>query len=345
MAITSSVVTECNEREQKGISGKVLSAHSRLLQRTDVPDAFTVVDGNELHAERRKKILAKYPQIVGLYGHDARSGVFGITTVVIQLYMAWAVSGIQSIWTLMILTYVLSGTLNHSLLLAMHEGCHDLVFKHRWANQLFSTIVNIPMGVPAAAMFKIYHGDHHSGMGVDGVDTDIPTETEARLFTGVFGRMIWVILQPFFYAMRPMIIRPRSKPRGAWTVCFLQILFDLAILVFLGWKSFLYLFGGSLLGTGLHPMSGHFVAEHFEFVRGQETYSYYGPLNWLTYNVGHHIEHHDFPRIPGWKLPLVRKIAPEFYTSPSYTSWTRVIFDFIVGRNMTLFGRVKRIHQ
>lgn len=39
------------------------------------------------------------------------------------------------------------------------------------------------------------------------------------------------------------------------------------------------------LAPGPHPMAGHLLAEHYMFEPGQETYSYYGPLNLLSYNV------------------------------------------------------------
>ena len=108
----------------------------------------------------------------------------------------------------------------------------------------------------------------------------------------------------------------------------------------------LYLALCTLLGLGVHPVSGHFIAEHYTFVGRQETYSYYGPINFLTFNVGYHTEHHDFPYIAGSRLPLVRKIAPEFYDNRyHHTSWVKVIYNYITDPRIGPQSRTRRVTE
>jgi sphingolipid delta-4 desaturase len=93
--------------------------------------------------------------------------------------------------------------------------------------------------------------------------------------------------------------------------------------------------------------SSHASAEHYAFKEGdeQETYSYYGPLNLLAYNVGYHNEHHDFPNVPWTRLPSIKALAPEWYADDqlkSHESWPLVTWRFITDENVGMFSRIKR---
>jgi sphingolipid delta-4 desaturase len=112
---------------------------------------------------------------------------------------------------------------------------------------------------------------------------------------------------------------------------------------FLGGKALAYLPISSLIVMGLHPIAGHYISEHYVFREGQETYSYYGPLNLLAWNVGYHNEHHDFPYIAGSRLPRLRTMAPEFYDKlMSHGSWTATLWSFVTRPSLGGYSRVKR---
>ncbi len=135
-----------------------------------------------------------------------------------------------------------------------------------------------------------------------------------------------------------------------------QIVFDCLLVKYAGPKTLAYLILSSFFAGSLHPCAAHFIAEHYVFgqqvrnpkdpsnvVPVPETYSYYGPLNLLTYNVGLHNEHHDFPAVPWSRLPVLHEMAKDFYTDlPHHTSWTWVIWRFIWDREVGLWCRVKR---
>jgi len=299
---------------------------------------------DEPHASRRKLILAKYPQVKKLMGHEWKTSIQLVVMVMIQLFMSYMVKDMS--WLeILVLAYVVGGTLNHSLSLGLHECAHNLVFGHHrpLANRLIGFFANLPLGGPASVTFKKYHLDHHKYQGDQLMDVDLPTQIEGVLFSSPVGKLFFVILQPLFYCFRPVLVLPKNVTRLEIANWLIQITFDVIIYYSFGGKALAYLFLGTLLGLGLHPIAGHFIAEHYVFVKGIETYSYYGPLNLITFNVGFHNEHHDFPNIPGFRLPEVKKIAPEFYDNlPCHNSWIKVLYDFITCTELGPYARIKR---
>ena len=147
-----------------------------------------------------------------------------------------------------------------------------------------------------------------------------------------------------FYAVRPTIVNARSRmASGSSSTSPFSSTFNVLIAYTLGIKALSYLIVSTLLGLGLHPAAGHFIAEHYELVSGQETYSYYGPFNYVNFNVGYHNEHHDFPRIPWSRLPEVTRLAPEWYFSlPHYTSYLRLFWAYVMDEGLGPHARIKR---
>ncbi|HEY4157719.1 MAG TPA: fatty acid desaturase, partial [Polyangiaceae bacterium] len=272
----------------------------------------------------------------------ARTKYVCAALVAVQLGLAYALRNAGWGYILLI-GYLLGGVVNQALLLAIHELSHNLAFRKPWQNRAFAMLINLPVGVPVAETFRYYHLLHHVQQGQEGVDTDLPTELEGRALKHPLPKFLWLVLQGFAYALRPLFVHPK-KPSAAEVVNFvLQFAFDGLIFYFWGLKALLYLPLSSLIVMGLHPVAGHYISEHYVFRPGQETYSYYGPLNRLTFNVGYHNEHHDFPYIPGSRLAKLRALAPEYYEHLlHHTSWTRTLWDFVTRPNLGGFSRVKR---
>ena len=297
-----------------------------------------------------------------------------ILMVLIQLLSFYLLRNVTSFWVLFAIAYCFGGVINHSLMLAIHEISHNQAFgaSKPLANKLFGTIANLPIGFPFSISFKKYHLEHHRYQGDDVLDTDIPCRLETQIFTNTSTKVLWVILQPFFYALRPLFVNPKKPTFLEFFNVVIQLSFDFIIGQTLGWHIVAYMIGGSLITMGLHPMAGHFISEHYIMFKENkdlvlkysgnqlengvyvsngkllipETCSYYGPLNAITFNVGYHVEHHDFPSIPGTLLPKVRKMAPEFYDSLCcHTSWTNVLWKYINDPEIGPFARVKRPHR
>ncbi|XP_071079021.1 sphingolipid delta(4)-desaturase DES1-like [Haliotis cracherodii] len=310
------------------------------VSRTDYEWSYT----EEPHATRRKEILAKYPQVKKLMGTNPNLKYIVTLMVLVQILAAYFIQDASWV-TVVLLAYCFGGTINHSLTLAVHEISHNLAFGHSrpLANRILGFWANLPIGIPMSISFKKYHLEHHKYQGDDMRDVDIPCKLEGQFFTNTMTKFIWVLLQPWFYALRPLFVYPKPLTTLEVINVVIQFSFNAAIAYFFGAKSLVYLVAGTLMATGMHPLAGHFISEHYMFIKGYETYSYYGCLNYLTFNVGYHNEHHDFPNIPGCNLPQVKKIAPEYYDNlPCHRSWVKVIYDFITDPEIGPYSRIKR---
>jgi sphingolipid delta-4 desaturase len=305
-------------------------------------DEFIWSDSKEPHFERRKLILKEFPEVKKLFGIDRSIKYKALFVAFLQLSVPVFFLP-ENPWYFMLMVLIVGTTLNHIIVLAIHEITHDLAFKKKWLNNWLAIIVNFPLFFPFSMAFKAYHAEHHWCQGKDKIDTDIASKIEALIFRGFLGKFIWMVLQIPFYAIRPLFIHPLKPDKWQLINAFVQILFLVGFYLLTGWGGLLYLFLSLILASGLHPLSGHFVSEHFVFEEGQETYSYYGSLNKLVFNVGYHNEHHDFPNVPGSKLPELKKLAGKYYDSlHSYHSWTGVIIKFLTNKDVSLFSRVKR---
>jgi sphingolipid delta-4 desaturase len=316
-------------------------------RRTD----FVISAEDEPHAIRRAAILKAHPEITKLMGHCPRTKYYATATVLLQVFMAATVRDWSWTWFLAA-AYVVGATANHSLFLAIHELSHNLGAKTAEANKFIGYVANLPITIPYSVSFKPYHIDHHKYQGVDGMDLDVPTRLEAYLITKAsssypahcFKKFLFCFFQILFYALRPSVLKPHRVPKDKWyALNFLfQIAFDLALLRMWGPNALLYLLVSTFFAGSIHPTAGHFLAEHY-VTEGAETYSYYGPLNYLTYHVGYHNEHHDFPNIPGSRLHQVRALAPEFYNNlPECKSWPMIFWWYIFDEQGGPYARVVR---
>lgn len=298
----------------------------------------------EPHRARTKEILKQYPQIRNLIGKNSVSFWAILGLVIAQLSIAVFVAKLSWIW-LLVIAYGVGAFIDHSLFVLIHECVHKLVFKKHAANRMAAMLANLPLVFASAISFERYHIKHHSFQGVHELDGDLPNHWEAKLINNYFiGKVIWLLFYPIFQAFRLSRLR-EIKPFDGWIAAnwIIQIIAMTAIYYFFGPKAFVYLLASFFFSVGLHPLGARWIQEHYLTKGEQETYSYYGPMNTLAFNVGYHNEHHDFPSIPWNKLPEVKTQAAGFYTSlASHNSWVKLFFRFLFDKEISLFSRVVR---
>jgi len=307
---------------------------------------FTYTQGQNPHALRARALLKKYPQVRAWMKPYPLSGVYTLLIVALQILIGAALSFYKaSWWQILIAAYLVGAFAQHALFVMIHEATHDAISHSKMMNRFWGIICNIGQALPSAMSFRTFHLLHHAHLNEYQGDADLAFYREAKWVGNSTGRKIlWFFAFMIIEAIRPEKIKQASV-WDRWTVVnILAVLIsNILIAYFLGPVALIYLLFSTFFSVGLHPVGARWIQEHYTFQKGQETYSYYGPLNLIAFNIGYHNEHHDLFRIPWIHLPKLKKLAPEFYDSLyAHQSWSKLLWQFLTDKNHTLFNRIVR---
>lgn len=304
---------------------------------------YTYVDYPQPHVRRAREILDAHPGVRDLMGPYPATALWILALVAGQLTIAFLLRG-ASPWIVAALAYLVGAFANHALYVLIHECCHNLVFRGRTANRIAGLVCDLPLVFPGSMGFRKYHLLHHRYLGEEGHDPDLVSRTEGRVVGNrPWRKTLWMAL---FFLSQGLFGPIRTKIVGFWDRWIVvNVLTQAAVVAAVLWlagpRSLVYLLLSTIFALGLHPLGGRWIQEHYVSRGTQETYSYYGPLNRVAFNMGYHNEHHDLPRVPWRRLPDLRRLAPEFYEPlHSYDSWTSVLWRFIRRREMSPFSRI-----
>ncbi|HEX4079732.1 MAG TPA: fatty acid desaturase [Rhizomicrobium sp.] len=277
-----------------------------------------------------------------LFGPVGTTAWLGLGVIALQFALA-ALLVHQSWWVVLLCAFCMGAFAVHCLNCIIHECTHNLVFANGAANRALAILVNMPSLVPSAMAFRHYHLLHHHHFSVRGMDSDVPTSWEVRVVENrSLRKLLWLLLLPVSYGLlHPFHVRARL-PLDRWVLMNIAMVAVawVAVVLILGWNAVLYLLLSTYFATGPHPAGAHVLQEHIAFDGGNGMASYYGPLNRVSVNLGYHLEHHDLPAVAGWRLPALRRAAPEFYTS-HYHHMSRIagLWRFVFDRRIWLGSR------
>jgi sphingolipid delta-4 desaturase len=292
-----------------------------------------IARGASWHVARSRRILAEHPELRREIGPDPRSAVVIVAIVALQLGIAASLRALPW-WAAAIAGWTFGAVLAHALGVAIHECAHDLVFKTRWMNKALGIVANLPIGLPGAIDFRDQHLRHHAALGAtDGSDTQTPNAREIA-----FGGEGWSVRRVVWLALGSILFNgsPTSQhTQRGWRIA--NVVLCLAmwpLTIAWGFSSFVYLFVAAWMAFGLHPVGARRYAEHYQRDGvDQPTLSYYGLGNWVSLNVGYHVEHHDLPGVAWHRLPKVRRVASAHYAPlASVRSWTAHLLTLLRDR-------------
>lgn len=189
----------------------------------------------QIHTQRRKAILQRYPAVRGLFGPYPWSAPLLAGLVALQWTVAWLLRA-QPWYVRVLVAYGAGAILNHALYVLMHEATHNLIFSTPVWNKVCGLLCDWALGVPSAMSFRKYHLLHHHHLNERGWDPDVVSPCEGRLIGhGPLRKTLWLAGLSVSQALRPLKVPGRAGlDRWMWGNIAMQVGGELSALA--GWR-------------------------------------------------------------------------------------------------------------
>ncbi len=297
--------------------------------------------GQRWHVNRVREILQNHPEIRGLYGVEPLTILFVFAFFVLDVMLVLVVSMLPFLLGF-VMTVVLVGFVRLSAAGGIsHDVGHFLASKNVLVTRVLEVVLSLSRGpfiTRARCMVHNQHRQHHifvrskyddevsmyagkrflmwfSSGGLQKVSAFVMLVEEDFRFSNPFQHM-----EDFLVFFLKACFYPSPWPLIEVLV---STLYWLTLSYFWGWRVFIL----DLIYerfSFLNPLHWRTIAMHYRFGTAEQATSsiYDSWFNISNFNLGYHVEHHDFIRIPWTRLPQVRKMAPEYYTNlQDYHFW------------------------
>ena len=262
------------------------------------PD-YVVTDGQSPHVQRARELIKRHPDVRDLFGPYPLSAVCIAAVVAFQIGIAYWLRDAH--WLLVAAAaYLIGAFASHALFVLIHDASHNLILA-RHACEPRSSASSATSGRASRARCR-FAPTTCCTTGTSTSTTTTPTwrfaGRRALVGNSPVRKALWLLVFAAVEVMRPL--RIRGQFADPWLVGNVIVIAatDYVIWRFCGVAGLAYVLLSTFIGIGLHPLGARWIQEHYTFVAGQETYSYYGILNRLSFNIGYHNEHHDLGACP-----------------------------------------------
>lgn len=250
--------------------------------------------------------------------------------------LAWR----SAYWPAALLALPITAGLQHHLLIIAHDGSHGLVHPKLWVNDLVvDTFAAVPF-ISILRFYRVYHLLHHKHQGTD-EDTEVQYyrsqffDDARRGLVPYWKLFLWdwlggaMVTTGLFYMglVGKWVKSGQAERLGLREVALFALVWGpvLALVVHFGvWRELLiFWFAPFLIAIPIFKTRGY--GEHTldegpdEFLRtwthqlNPVEHFFFFPLN-----IGYHLEHHLFPRVPWYNLRRLKRALIEH--DPGYVA-------------------------